>query len=128
MLIIPTYISSSSIHGLGLFTGIDIKIDTIIWKLDEREVQRFTNDEHKKLYNDMSTENKERLDKWTYQKNGKMWITYNDNFKFCNHSDNNFSIKGIKDINNSTDEIKTVISVRDIKANEELLVNYNDFY
>lgn len=54
MLLIPTFLAPSKIHGIGLFTSGDIKKGTIIWKFDHRVDQKFSKEEFTILTNFLS--------------------------------------------------------------------------
>lgn len=111
MLLVKTYLMSSNIHGIGLFSDQDIKkgekiyqVDGFTLRFDENEYQHYL-----KL-------NKDFVLKY-FWKSGNLYFCSLDNDRFMNHSDNPNTIKT---------EDATYAKI-DIKKGEEITCNYNDF-
>ncbi len=115
MLIIPCYIDTSSIHGLGLFAGEDIPEGTVVWKYHDEFDIRFSRDEFISVCSGLN--HSALLNVLTYAyKRGNDFTYVTDNARFINHSENDYNLV-FRD--NSTE-----VSARDIKRGEELLENY----
>lgn len=109
MLLIPTFLSSSEIHGLGLFTSVAIPKDTVLEEINEKFDKVFSEDEIKgfpKLF-------RKFLRHYGYKQDSKYFLSV-DNGRFMNHSEN----PNVFIINGKS------ISVRYIAVNEELTCNY----
>lgn len=114
---VKTYVKSSEIQGVGLFAAEDIPKGTIVWKFDTMD-QVYTADEVEK----MSDLHKEFFFTYCFMYNGK-YIFCVDNARFFNHSeDPNCMSEG-----NSNEKLGYTVAKRDIKKDEELTDNYNEF-
>lgn len=112
MLLVKTYIASSSIHGLGLFAAQPIAKGTIVWEHREGYDIRLTVDFVEQLPETAKAHVKHYcalLDDGTY-------MTTFDNDRFLNHSENPNLITDAKTY--------SLISARDIAAGEELTEDY----
>jgi SET domain-containing protein len=117
MMTIPTFVSESKIHGMGIFSAVDIKKDTIVWQFNPIVDQKFSDNEFLEMCDHMSYENEQKIRSWSYFE-GNTWILCGDGAKFFNHSDTP----------NCKDEIGSpqTVACRDIKAGEEFTANYKD--
>jgi SET domain-containing protein len=110
MMLIAVDLKSSPIHGLGLFAITDIPKGTVLWRREPGFDLQFTQEQVDKL---------PKLTQdyiYTYactDKDGTMWL-WPDNAKFWNHSDDP----------NTGDIDLTTIALKDIKAGEELTIDY----
>ncbi|MBF0561154.1 MAG: SET domain-containing protein [Alphaproteobacteria bacterium] len=114
MLQVKTYISASSIHGIGLFAAEPIPKGTVIWRFDERIDRRFTRAER----NELPQPTLSFITTYSYPEvvGGDVYLLDGDHARFMNHSDNP-----------NTDCEKDTISIRDIAYGEELLCDYRQF-
>ena len=117
MLLIPTFVALSKIHGYGVFTSVDVKEDTVVWEFNSSVDQMFLDDEFDAMLNVLSKENAKKIYSWSYHENGH-WILCGDNAKFFNHS-NNPSCK-------DTMGLLITTAKRNLIAGEELTSDYNN--
>lgn len=113
MLRVKTFLSKSEISGIGVFTVEDIPKGTVTWSYSPYFISKIPPEEIDK----MNSEEKERLTALDYY-----WIDRDGNYvfsldhdKFMNHSFNP-NILSIDDFSE--------IAARDIKAGEELTIDY----
>lgn len=113
MVRVKTFLSKSNISGIGVFAAEDISEGTVTWAYNPNFVVKFTPDQIEK----MRLEERQRLETLDY-----FWIDAAGNYvvsldhdKFINHSFD----ANIKSIDDFTD-----IAARDIKAGEELTIDY----
>lgn len=120
MLMVKTKISTSGIHGIGLFAAENIPKGTITWRfmpgldliVPEYILLQLSEAARKQFLNYCY------VDKYT-----KHFILCFDDERFINHSEDPNIIQS-----NSESEIEGVeIAARDIKEGEELLCNYEHF-
>ncbi|HWY10448.1 MAG TPA: SET domain-containing protein [Bacteroidia bacterium] len=106
----------SKISGMGLFADEDIPKGTTVWKfepnidvlLSKQEIEKLTDASKEQVYNYAFLD-----------VDHKKYMLCGDDARFFNHSDNS----------NCTDEFSNItVALRDIKAGEELTVNYKKFY
>ena len=118
MLLIPTYLAKSKIHGTGVYTATPVAKGTPIWVFDPSVDQSYTDSEFNRMVLAMPALQGNQLRSWAYKENGN-WILCGDNAKFFNHNE----------INPTANEKTGVMSVanRDLQAGEELTCNYKDF-
>jgi len=121
MLVVKTSVKPSGVEGLGLFAAEDITKGTTIWKFDPRFDVYFSLEEVEK----MPLLQQELIKHFgTMSKRSGKYIYSIDDSRFTNHSSKNdnqefFVLPG--DIEFSG------VAAKDIKAGEEILVNYQDF-
>lgn len=113
MLLVPTEIRSSSIHGIGLFAKEFIPKGVVIWRFDSR-IDRVYGDEELK---EMPQELREFIEIYScWHSSTGLWTMCCDNSRFMNHAENPNLV--------STEGFDPVPSARDIQAGEELTINY----
>lgn len=117
MLLVPTQLSSSSIHGIGVFAAIDIPAGTQIWTMDER----FDRVIPESLRDEVPALTAEFIDIYCYpsQAHPGHYILETDNGRFMNHSETpntDFNTPG------------KGIAKRLIKKGEEILCDYREFF
>jgi len=114
MLLIPTYIARSPIHGIGVFAADDIPAGSRIWAFDAEVDWRLTADEMRSFPEPYQT----RLRSWSYLDDEGLYVLCGDNARFMNHADspNCLDIEG-----------PYTITARDIAAGEELTCDYRTF-
>jgi SET domain-containing protein len=112
MLLVETYIAESIGKGLGLFSKNFIKKGTIIWEFVEGFDIQVPIDKYKLL----SDIQKDYVDKYFWKEDGYLYSSC-DYSNFQNHSYNPNSV--------ALDD--KMVAVRDIYADEEILVNYQNF-
>jgi uncharacterized protein len=115
MLLVKTYISASSIHGVGLFAAEPIAKGTVIWRFDERVDRRFT----KKEREDLPEPARSFVATYSYPEfvGSDVYLVDGDHARFMNHSDTP----------NTDCEVDTV-ATRIIGVGEELLCDYRQFH
>ncbi len=119
MLTIKASVKPSKIHGIGLFADEDIKKGTLIWKFDPRFDLLF----EPKEVSLMPQIQKDFIVHYAYlSKATNKYVLSIDNGRFLNHSTNN----NIDEIDIPEPEGGSIAN-RDIKAGEELNVDYRAF-
>jgi len=119
MLTVQTYLAPSQIHGIGLFAAENISQGTVIWKFNPNIDKVITRKKFIRICREVDICTLKHLLNATYKRRGKFYYI-TDNARFINHSVDGFNVALIDDY--------TEISIRDIKAHEELLENYNASY
>lgn len=114
MLLIPTCVARSVIHGFGLFAAAPIKAGTLVWRL-ERDVDWCLAPAE---LESAPAKIQERLRWHAYLDRRGFYVYSGDGTKFMNHSDTPNCV----DLND--DEAG---AARDIAAGEELTCNYKSF-
>lgn len=122
MLMIPTFLTLSSIHGIGTFALEPIKKGNIIWQFNALVDRVYT----EKEYNQIPPSFRKFIDKYGWKIPGSitLYLLPGDNDRFINHSDN--PNVGTLDIGKSCFD-GCGIALRDIEAGEELTENYREF-
>ncbi|MDA1089635.1 MAG: SET domain-containing protein-lysine N-methyltransferase [Proteobacteria bacterium] len=115
MMLIPTYVGPSRIHGLGLFSLVAIKKDTLLWSFEEAFDRRYTPEEFDSLHPNIH----EYFKVYGYRdlRDGFYYISI-DNDRFTNHSNMP---------NTYFDEATNWLAAKSIKKGEELTSNYRHF-
>ena len=117
MMLIPTDLKTSSIHGLGIFTVVPLAKGEHIWRLNPDFERLLPEDEVKKW----PQFQQDFVYKYTYPHpaDQKLLILEVDNGRFMNHS-----------LSPNTDfsSIYDGYAIVDIPAGTELTCNYNDFH
>jgi uncharacterized protein len=114
MLLIPTYVAKSPIHGFGLFAAAPVKAGTVLWRL-EREADWCLSPEELAA---VPPRLQERIRFHAYLDRRGFYVYSADGTKFMNHAD----APNCVDLND--DE---AVAARDIAAGEELTCNYRSF-
>ena len=96
--------------GDGLFTTIFIEKGTPLWKKDMNDIIILM--EEFETYRSLGLH--EHIEKYATTDNEGNWYYDNDNFRFCNHSDEP----------NVIFQEYTALALRDIQPNEEIFVDY----
>jgi len=112
MLLVETYIAESPGMGFGLFSKNFIEKGTVIWEF----VDGFDTKVHESRYSLLNDVQKAFVDKY-FWKEEDYYYSSCDYSNFQNHSYNpNSILLGDK-----------MVAARDIRENEEILVNYQSF-
>jgi SET domain-containing protein len=114
MFIIPTYLSQSAIHGVGVFTPEPIAKGTLLWTFDPSVDWKITPEEMKCFPEPYQS----RFRMYCYLSPEGIYVFCGDNAKFMNHS---------TDPNCDDPEGRYTIANRDIAAGEELTSDYTTF-
>jgi uncharacterized protein len=112
--LIPTYLTRSPIHGLGVFTPVQIPAGTVIWKLDPEFDWQLTEadlEQFPEAYRD-------KLQSYLYLDESGFYILCGDNARYMNHSDNP---------NCDDTGSHVTVTAREIAADEELTCDYRSF-
>ncbi len=115
MLIVPCYVDTSIIHGLGLFAGEDIPEGSVVWKMNHDFDLRFSRDEFISVCSGLNHAALLNVLTYAYKKNDFFYYV-TDNGRFINHSENNYNLVFRDDY--------CELALRDIRKGEELLENY----
>lgn len=113
MFLVPTYVSQSRIHGLGVFTPLPIAAGTVVWDLNPDIDWAITPDELAAMPEPFRS----RVRRYSYLNVDGVYMLCGDNGKFMNHENAP---------NCREDDTRTVAS-RDIAAGEELTCDYRAF-
>lgn len=117
MMLIPTELKASAIHGLGVFTLAPVAKGTHIWHLNP-DFERLLHEDEVKTWPEFQ---QEFVYKYTYPhpQNPKLLILEVDNGRFMNHS-----------LTPNTDfrSIFDGYALVDLPAGTELTCNYNEFH
>jgi SET domain-containing protein len=114
MLLVPTYLAASSIHGIGLFSKEFIRAGTIVCV----QTGRFDDSFPRGIVDDLPAEAADFIRKYGYLSRGA-WYLNADHMRFCNHSPQ-------PNLKSEFDSIQDV-ALMDIPADVELTVNYYNF-
>lgn len=114
MFLIPTYLSESSIHGIGVFAATPIPAGTRIWEFHEGVDWKITPEEMDRFPEPYRS----RLRTYCYLGDDGLYVFCGDNGKFMNHSETP---------NCDDPEGRYTITNRDIAAGEELTCDYRTF-
>ena len=115
MLLVRTYLDRSSIHGLGLYAGEDIRAGTLILEL----MDGFDFVVDPATLEKMPPVAREWIDRYGYlcePRNG--YVICADDARFFNHS---------ADPNTKSTSYLHTVALRDIEMGEELTCNYFEF-
>ena len=111
---VPTYLTRSPIHGVGVFTPVFIPKGTLIWGFDP-EIDWTLSAEELQLF---PPGYREKLKSYCYLDERGSYILCGDNARFMNHSD---------EPNCDDWTTGSTIAYRDIQAHEELTCDYRAF-
>jgi len=119
MLLVPTRIGQSGIHGIGIFAMSLIARGTPIWRFTPPYDQEFDPAEIER----MAPHVREFFDQFSYlDRFSKRLVLCFDNARFTNHSDDpNVGMAP------GQDAFVLDIALRDIAPGEEITANYEDF-
>lgn len=115
MIRVPTYLTSSPISGLGVFSSGTILKGSLIWSFEDGFDKRFTREEFAELKPEM----REFLENYSYRSvlDDLIYVPF-DNDRYMNHSFEANTYFG-KDGN--------FYALRDMNAGEEITCNYKEF-
>ncbi len=120
MLLVPTRIGPSTLHGIGLFALSAIPRGTQVWRFTPPFDQHFDPDEIAREAPHVV----KFFDHFGYlDRNSKRMVLCFDDARFTNHSpDPNIGMVGFDE-----DPFGIDVALRDIAAGEEITCNYDDF-
>jgi SET domain-containing protein len=114
MFLIPTFLAPSTIHGMGVFTAVDVPAGTNIWFFDDGVDWRIRPEELLAFPEPFRT----RVRDYSYVDGEGFHVFCGDNARYMNHSeDPNCDDSG---------DVYTVAR-RDLTAGEELTCDYRSF-
>ena len=117
MLLVKTKIKESKIHGIGLFADESIKVGTKVWSFEPKLDIVLLKEEIGRL----SSVAQEQFYRYAYlDKVRNKYLLCGDDARFFNHSD--------KPNCDETKENDSTFALRDIDVDEELTINYGEFY
>jgi SET domain-containing protein len=114
MFLVPTYLSQSSIHGVGVFTPEPIAEGTLLWEFNPSIDWKLTPEELAQFPEPYQS----RFRMYCYLSPEGVYVFCGDNAKYMNHS---------LTPNCDDPEGRYTIANRDIEAGEELTSNYLTF-
>lgn len=114
MLLVPTHIKASPIHGLGLFASAPIAAGTVWWVFDRRVDRLFTDSQ----IGDLPEPMRQHLVHYGYRLRSGGVVHCGDDARFVNHADTPNSREG---------DGGCSIAARDIAAGEEITEDYGSF-
>jgi SET domain-containing protein len=116
MMLVRTYLSNSSIEGIGVFAADPIRKGDLIWRLDPKFDVLFTEGDVAGWPLHMD----EFIQRYCYRHRDMpaTWVLELDNGRFMNHSEVP---------NANFEEFYSGYALRDIEIGEELTCNYFDF-
>ncbi len=118
MLIVPSYLAESSVHGIGVYAAVPIKAGDKVWEFNPAVDFVYSSRWLRRLCRD-SPEVADYFSLYSYKrKNRYFYVT--DNARFINHS--------VDSANIGFSDGEYEISLRDIDAGEELLEDYFHCY
>jgi SET domain-containing protein len=119
MLLVPTELRPSPIHGVGAFLLVPVKKGDLVWRFDRRIDQLFTKDE---LMNLPEPAREYVLLRAPWDEKTQRFLLGGDNSRYFNHSDNPTTVAASKDAYSDS------VAARDLKSGEELTSDYYDEY
>jgi hypothetical protein len=116
MMLVRTYLSNSTIEGVGIYAAEQIKAGDVIWRLEPKFDVLLTGEEIENWPAHMD----DFLERYCYphREIPKTWVLELDNGRFMNHSDSP---------NTNFEEFYAGYATRDIAPGEEITCNYFDF-
>jgi SET domain-containing protein len=114
MLMVPTELRNSPIHGIGVFSLRPVKKNKTVWRFDSRVDKVYSVDEVNSLP-DVFTDMLCIYGYW--QKKNELFVLHGDFARFVNH----FKKPNLRAFGPAFDDW---VAIRDIKAGEELTVDY----
>jgi SET domain-containing protein len=118
MILVRTFLSTSSIHGMGLFAAENIRKGSLIWQYHPNTTQVFWKRQFLAKCFSMPLSASLEFVNYSYVKEGNIYYL-NDNLKFINHAPNP---------NVEFNSYKSRVALRDIEKGEELTENYLSSY
>ncbi len=115
MIIVPTYLDKSSIHGFGVFAKEPIKKGAIIWEFNPLFDIRFSQEEFDKL--PPSAQQEIEIHLYQPEQNGMLYYESTMG-KYMNHS---------REPNVDFSNVGLGVATRDVVSGEELTCDYRDF-
>ncbi len=116
MMLVRTYLSNSSIEGVGIFAAEAISAGDLIWRLEPKFDVSFTEADIEKLPAHM----RDFIQRYSYphMRNPGIWVLELDNGRFMNHCETpNTDFTGFE----------FGYAIANIAAGEEITCNYSEF-
>lgn len=114
MLRVSTFVSTSQIHGKGLYAAEPIRRGEVVWRFDA-DLDRVFSDEE---LEEEILRSRQPLRSWVYQAEPGLWVLCGDDAVYMNHSD---------DPSCDDPDPRRTVARRDIDEGEELTVDYRQF-
>ncbi|KPJ98366.1 MAG: hypothetical protein AMJ60_08485 [Desulfobacterales bacterium SG8_35] len=119
MLKVRTYLSTSTVHGIGVYADEDIPRGTVIWEFNPHVDLVYTPDEWNNVSASISEPSLAVLKRYSYKEKGNHYLCL-DNAQFMNHCATLFNVEDHQ-------EGSLMLARCDIRKGEELLCNYFQF-
>jgi len=117
VLLVPTYLAQSSIHGIGLFAAVPVVAGTPVWRLDEPFDQVI---DHRLLARLPEAAQRQVLHYSYFDPVRRVRILCGDDARFFNHADD----ANCGDAPGSRGDV--TVTVRDVGRGEELTWDYSE--
>ena len=111
MLLIPYYIARSDIHGMGVFSAVDLSVGDLVWRYDSKRDLIITLDDFRSL---TSQRRKDVINHAQWYPNQKHFVLGCDGDYFMNHADDA----------TLSDYGDRMVAARNLKKGTELTCDY----
>jgi SET domain-containing protein len=111
MLLIPYYIARSNIHGMGVFSAVDLHLGDLVWRYDPHRDLVITIDDFRSL---TSQRRKDVINHAQWYPNEKHFVLGCDGDYFMNHADDP----------TLSDHGEKMMAARNLKKGTELTCDY----
>jgi len=117
VLLVPTYLAPSPIHGIGLFAAVPIAAGTAVWRLDEPFDQVID----EVALAGLSTAAQDQVQRYAYfDPSRQVRVLCGDDARFFNHADD----ANCRDAPGGPGDV--TVTVREVAAGEELTWDYRE--
>jgi SET domain-containing protein len=118
MLVVPTELRASPIHGIGVFLLAPVKKGDLIWRFDSRIDRVYTREE----IDSLPQIARDFVNIRAYlHKETRLWVLCGDNAKYYNHSKNPTALSVGRGFSDD-------IAAHDLPPDTEITSNYYEFY
>ena len=117
MITVPTIIRPSIIHGVGMFTLVDVEAGHELWKYVPGFDRSYTESE----FDALPALAQQFVSRHGFLAASGLWIISGDNDQFVNHSS---VCNMVEPAGPPVHPTKSLVAARDIKAGEELTQDY----
>ncbi len=119
MLKVKTYLDRSTLHGIGLFAGQQIKTTQEVWVFQPLVDLVLEPRQWQAMEAELAAHSFNQVRQLAYKEDGRFFLCI-DNAQFMNHCSTTYNVANLKEGN-------TMVALRDIEEGEELLCNYFEF-
>jgi len=119
MLLIPTFVAPSAIHGLGLFARESVPRGTLVWKFDPRVDQLLS----AATVEALPAAAREFVETYGSRLSEDLYLLCGDNARFVNHALGDTAAIASVTARLDADDV----ALRDLSAGEEITEDYTGF-